>query len=250
MDYEKILKGIVQIINTTEKSDIGFANICTYIGENCPELAESEDERIRKEIRVILLNTDFSRFALDYTFADMLAWLEKQGEKPQGKTVLEAIHEEKVDNANKVEPKFKVGEFVINSYGFTMKVVDIKEESYRYIVIGDNEEKILNCTFRKMEESCHLWDISDAKDGDVLSSINTKSPFIFKKFFDIYHPKCSVSYCRICYDGSFADGVGWWINDNDVCPATKEQRDLLFTKMHEAGYEWDSVKKQLDHYSE
>ena len=24
-------------------------------------------------------------------------------------------------------------------------------------------------------------------------------------------------------------------------PATKEQRDLLFQKIHEAGYEWDSV---------
>ena len=46
MDYEKILKGIVDIINTTEKSDIGFVNICTYIGENCPELTESEDEMI------------------------------------------------------------------------------------------------------------------------------------------------------------------------------------------------------------
>jgi DNA-directed RNA polymerase alpha subunit len=41
-DYKKILEGIVDIIKTTEKSDIGFANICSYIGENCPELAQSE----------------------------------------------------------------------------------------------------------------------------------------------------------------------------------------------------------------
>ena len=41
-DYKKILEGVVNIINITEKSDIGFANICTYIGDNCPELAESE----------------------------------------------------------------------------------------------------------------------------------------------------------------------------------------------------------------
>ena len=44
-DYKKILEGVVNIINTAEKSDIGFANICTYIGENCPELKESEDEK-------------------------------------------------------------------------------------------------------------------------------------------------------------------------------------------------------------
>lgn len=41
-DYKKILEGVVNIISTTEKSDIGFANICSYIGENCPELKESE----------------------------------------------------------------------------------------------------------------------------------------------------------------------------------------------------------------
>ena len=50
MDYKRILEGVVNIINTTKKSDIGFANICTYIGENCPELKESEDEKIRKEL--------------------------------------------------------------------------------------------------------------------------------------------------------------------------------------------------------
>jgi len=48
-DYKKILEGIVDIINTTEKSDIGFVEICNYIGEQCPEL-ENEDERIRKEL--------------------------------------------------------------------------------------------------------------------------------------------------------------------------------------------------------
>ena len=28
-------------------------------------------------------------------------------------------------------------------------------------------------------------------------------------------------------------------------PATKEQRDFLFQKMKEEGYEWDPVKKEL-----
>lgn len=48
-DYKKILEGVMNIINTTENSDIGFVNICDYISENCPELTESEDEKIRKE---------------------------------------------------------------------------------------------------------------------------------------------------------------------------------------------------------
>ena len=33
--------------------------------------------------------------------------------------------------------------------------------------------------------------------------------------------------------------------DDGFYPATKEQRDLLFQKMNEAGYEWDAEHKQL-----
>lgn len=81
MDYEKILKGIVQIINTTEKSDIGFANICTYIGENCPELRESEDERISREITEFILTHRIDEPNDIEDTNSWLAWLEKQGEQ-------------------------------------------------------------------------------------------------------------------------------------------------------------------------
>ena len=57
------------------------------------------------------------------------------------------------------------------------------------------------------------------------------------------------TYCRL------EDGDEQWefhsslkcitIQDEDVQPATKEQRDLLFSKMKEAGYEWDADKKEL-----
>ena len=76
-DYKKIFEGIVDIIRTTEKSDIGFANICTYIGENCPELNGSEDERIRKA----LIRFHKSTIDIDgIKGKDILDWLEKQGE--------------------------------------------------------------------------------------------------------------------------------------------------------------------------
>ena len=80
-DYKKILEGVVNIINTTEKSDIGFANICTYIGENCPEFIESEDEKIRKElINTINLAYDCGIAITKENLDKYLAWLEKQGE--------------------------------------------------------------------------------------------------------------------------------------------------------------------------
>ena len=43
------------------------------------------------------------------------------------------------------------------------------------------------------------------------------------------------------------EDVGHWGNaeNNQLKPATKEQCDLLFQKMYEAGYEWDAEKKEL-----
>lgn len=78
-DYKKILEGVVNIINTAEKSDIGFANICTYIGENCPELKESEDERIRGNI-IATIHFYYGE-PLEDEAKEMIAWLEKQGEQ-------------------------------------------------------------------------------------------------------------------------------------------------------------------------
>ena len=74
-DYKKILEGVVNIINNTYKSDIGFDNICAYIGENCPELKESEDEKwIPKEIIKYLKEKGDFRSC-------WIAWLEKQCEQ-------------------------------------------------------------------------------------------------------------------------------------------------------------------------
>ena len=39
--------------------------------------------------------------------------------------------------------------------------------------------------------------------------------------------------------------IDTWDNNNKVYPATKEQRDFLFQKMKEAGYEWDDDEKEL-----
>ena len=86
-DYKKILKGVINIIAATKKTDIGFANICTYIGENCPELKESEDERIRKELLEHCRNQAKPYIQTGNKCPQIqswIAWLEKQGEqKPQ-----------------------------------------------------------------------------------------------------------------------------------------------------------------------
>lgn len=81
-DYKKILEGVVNIVNTTEKSDIGFVNICTYLDENCPELKESEGEKIRK-VLIGWINlepsTSFNDTFGGFSKEQILAWFEKQG---------------------------------------------------------------------------------------------------------------------------------------------------------------------------
>ena len=96
-DYKKILEGVMNIINTTEKSDIGFVNICTYISENCPELKESEDEQIRKwiidDIRYNMNNEPLNNSEYKKKAEKAIAWLKKQGEQKidnDDKTMLNA----------------------------------------------------------------------------------------------------------------------------------------------------------------
>lgn len=89
-----------------------------------PELAESEDERIKREIvRYINLHKNDERKS-----GEWIAWLEKQGEKPQGKTALEAIHEEKVDNANKVEPPQEIDGFEVELNSLLKKYEHLPKE--------------------------------------------------------------------------------------------------------------------------
>ena len=64
-----------------------------------PELKESEDEKVRKAILAFLKETiEYGGISPDIWTMDnakkWLAWLEKKGEKPQGKSAFEAINEE------------------------------------------------------------------------------------------------------------------------------------------------------------
>ena len=89
----------------------------------------------------------------------------------------------------------------------------------------------------------HLWTIKDAKDGDVLY-FSDDTIVLFK---DLYNSSTFHSYCYIedgVFDISKDEMPDWWEGEG-FYPATKEQREMLFTKMREAGYEWDDEKKEL-----
>ena len=207
-----------------------------YMLNMFPELKESEDEAIRESLINYLKERksceSYGQYVLRYDH--WITWLEKQGEQKP---------------ADKVEPKFKAGDWVVLTAGelsTTLQIanVDINKKRYWF-----NEGSYLPIVD---EEGLHLWTIKDAKDGDVLCLGDVIA--IFKKYIGQEECICYCSFCDNCYCSS-CDNGGFEIpieNGEDnvygctgTAPATKEQRDLLFQKMKESGYEWDANKKEL-----
>jgi len=138
---------------------------------------------------------------------------------------------------DKVEPKFKVGDWIISSEGTLRHIVAVDKTGY------ETDKGWL--THDVYEKSFHLWTINDAKDGDVLVAKIDKEPNDFIYIFKGYERDGFSSYCYLdAYINKFHEGM-YHNNHNVGVPATQEQRDLLFQKMKEAGYEWDAEKKEL-----
>ena len=156
----------------------------------------------------------------------------KPSNKPQGKTALEANKEEKVDNANKVEPKFKVGDWITDG-NITIQIEAIKNDCYLYC--GD----CALYSIKTADKVYHLWTIEDAQDGDILYTMRYNILWSYK---DKTHCNYSINLNGIHSQVSI---YGWVQIPNDARPACKEQRDLLSQKLKESGYEWDNEKKQV-----
>lgn len=148
--------------------------------------------------------------------------------------------------ADKVEPKFKVGDWVVRGKTIA-QILDVQEQYYVGLDIDGNDftsSKFLS------DDKIHLWTIQDAKDGDVLFHSDTASNgiFVFKEILQCGTIQKVVCYCDYDSEDGFCLGekhTCCWTDSKILRPATKEQRDLLFQKMHEAGYEWDAEKKEL-----
>jgi len=148
-------------------------------------------------------------------------------------------------SADKVEPKFHEGEWIIRSAeGFKHNTYLVKEVK-DYYACKDLKGQRVTFTLNDVHKNFKLWDISDVEDCDVLaveSENGYPSPFIAiykERGLDFFN-----SYCFISFDGKFNKGTtGHSIYS--IHPATKEQRDLLFQKMYDAGYEWNIESKEL-----
>lgn len=186
-------------------------------------------------------------------FQEGVDWLEKQGEQKStdsycqenckgfqetGKCFADGMCKAKreAESVEKAEPKFKIGNWIVDKSGFTQQVLDFRGGIY-------------TCTYNSFTTDCesnyHLWNIKDAKHGDVLA---------YDTVVLIFDHLGTFENRPIIYSWYFADSkkfYGMGTSDPDrwevegFYPATKEQRDLLFQKMEEDGYEWDARNKVM-----
>ena len=209
-----------------------------------PELKES-DERIREEI------ISYIKSSGAVTNQEWIAWLEKQG---KNKSIDDLTAQEAMDiavakcfeqgeqkPADKVEPKFKVGDWVVLSTSDGETVVQI--DSIEYFKSGEPRYITSEGRWFGNGTKARLWAIEDAKPGDVLSDGTTI--FIFK---DLLSKGSVMSYCDYDTDSGENDAfcpLSVNLMCSKITPATKEQRNLLFQKIKEAGYEWYDTKLEL-----
>lgn len=223
--------------------------------EMFPELAESEDERIRKAIKKALqVRCDGSRIISDepVTLEEAIAWLEKQGEQkvPINDFKAKDWYVSKVDgkirniyhSVDKVEPKFKVGDWIVNN--INKDIFLIKSINNGYCTLEDIKGNIISPCLPPCESESHIWTIQDAKDGDVLE-FGDHGRLVVGIVSYVNKATGKVDVSCLLENNTFKVGNYYNLDTIKPHPATKEQRDLLFQKMHEAGYEWDAEKKEL-----
>ena len=234
MDYKKRYNKLVEDIKTLQKANPSDKVIQNWINENLPELHyESEAEKTERILHSI---SDKMSFHLDDIFTEeefqyfdtwSNAWLEKQGQQ---------------EIVDKINPKFHEGDWIISNTANEdyriCKITNINNGNYTiesiYGYKGYNH-------FNVFEESYRLWTIQDVKDGDILVD-KYNDIGIFRNLKDIYW----YAYIDLGCDGILRAPILGCVHEQiDVRPATKKERDLLFTKMKEEGYEWNTKKKEL-----
>ena len=289
MTYEEKYKRAFEIAKEVYHDDRKDKIWREWLTKLFPELKVSEEERIRKWLIGYFQQYRIDGMGVVYANGlkedDIIAWLERQGEKKPYewhsedeqnlnatlsyiddeylrrwlKDIIHAKYEQCggcvndkgcvtcVDDnmkGQKVEPKFKAGDWIIGNEGI-FKISQYDDDG------GYNLTDTTGCVVHfvspnHVESNFHLWTIQDAKDGDVLYCKAAGGTEFIMVLKNITRHDILNSYCRYNSADGFRKNVSsvMSITDNPK-PATKEQRDLLFQKMKEAAYEWDAEKKEL-----
>lgn len=147
------------------------------------------------------------------------------------------IHDMRYNPIDKAEPKFAVGDWVVDeddnrTYQIKRVMESVTSGKISYDLVGGGY-------FPSIKKNYHLWTIEDIKEGDVLYSKEHNLLWLHK----------NSEQCHSCINLNYNSNNISIDTDivipKDVCPATKEQSDLLYTKMREAGYMWDSLSNEI-----
>jgi hypothetical protein len=242
----KAYDNIIEKASRMHSENCEACQIC--IEELIPELRESEDERIRKDLINYLKSVLSNKKYGDKFIEDWIAWLEKRGEQEPADKVEPSfdeaqgtpiIKQEENKPNDKVKPKFHEGDWVVYD-NRVYQVVELPKEGYINLGLRRNGKiEFAPSTY------CRHWTIQDVKNGDVLYENDTKTILIFKSqtcgWIKVY---CDFWINKNKFTGTDPADYGR-VSEMNLKPATKEQRDLLFQMMKEAGYEWDAEKKEL-----
>ena len=172
-----------------------------------------------------------------------------------------SVTQEAQNPADKVELKVEAGDWVVsNNNGEVWQIGAKSTEEGQPVYLCNVNDAMISITLDVLNNDYHLWAITDARDGDVLSinwhegDDSWEKIIIFKKYHNkgvkgIYSMPCVEGYGNTFKNGKLAFqeeiphySETWTAN---LHPATKEQRDLLFEKMKEDGYVWASEKKEI-----
>lgn len=195
------------------------------IGQDCYSLVNVESEE--NGTRYISLTDSEGKHSNVGEIAFLCELVDKSFEK-QG--------EQKPTDKDK--PKFKVGDWVVSSYGKVNQVIAVDLDGDGFTL---DDYTYFSGSWK---DNYHLWTIQDAKGGDVLVS-KFKQPFIYNGNYDEHNVG---AYCGIVCDGSrFIEtyNVCQWTDNKKIKPATKEQCDALMKAIDDAGFTFDFEKKEL-----
>lgn len=266
-NYEKKYKEALGRANAKIETynHLGNTSAVKSICEIFPELKESEDDRIKTNIIRLL------RFVRDtyHQYYDecneAIAWLEKQRKEwnaddllkrnqimdilqEYNRTELIAWLEKQGEQKPADKPKFNVDDWIVRELDNTCHqikkcILNVTNNKYGYDLTSGGYISSQDANFY------HLWTIKDAKDGDVLSFNDGHKNDSIELIKSVTDKKIEFWFCLT--NGNryeVFDGIIPYTNfasRESATPATKEQRDILFQKMKESGYEWNPEKKEL-----
>ena len=248
---EAILNGL---IDCRDAPDLGWSNFGGIHIDDCIDWLEKQGEQA---------SSQNNERAWLYLVSDVLTWKYGIGQYLDDPRVQELAkrlcsdYAQKLYNpsnssntgkneqksADKIEPRFKVGDWVVNKFGDSWHIDILDKKNYR---VSDGKGNYNYFPISKQDEM-HIWTVQDAKDGDVLSYKNNQmvQVGIIEKYVG-KHGGCSNTfkiYIGVNWDNILQ--MGNYMGCSNIHPATKEQRDFLMKEINDAGYEWDTEKKEL-----